>query len=38
MLHYDSINISEEIDLVKSKSSKECEIFNYWRFRHWFKF
>ena len=29
MLHYDSIDISEEIDLDKSNNSKECMICHY---------
>ena len=33
MLEYDRINISEEIDLNKTSSSKECDIFHYWYFK-----
>ena len=35
MLHYDSVDISEEIDLDKSNNSKEC---HYWFFNHGFTF
>ena len=29
MLHYDRINISEEIDVSKTSASKECDICHY---------
>ena len=38
MLHYDSIDINEEIDLDKSNNSKECMICHYWFFNHGFTF
>ena len=38
MLYYDRIDLSEEIDVAKSNSSKECIIFHYWFFNHEFKF
>ena len=38
MLYYDRIDISEGIDLAKSKNSKQCMIFHYWFFNHGFKF
>ena len=38
MLHYDNVDISEEIDLDKSNNSKECVICHYWFFNHGFTF
>ena len=38
MLYCDRIDISEEIDLAKSKNSKECMIYHYWYFHHGFNF
>ena len=38
MLHYNIINISEEIDPAKSNDSKECMICHYFLFNHRFKF
>ena len=32
MLEYDRINISDEIDINKTNSSKECDICLYWYF------
>ena len=32
MLEYDSIDISEGIDINKTSSSKECDICHYWYF------
>ena len=32
MLHYDRIDISEEIDVNKTSASKECDIYHYWYF------
>ena len=32
MLYYDRIHVSEEIDINKTSSSKECDICNYWYF------
>ena len=32
MLEYDRIDISEGIDINKTSSSKECDIFHYWYF------
>ena len=32
MLEYDSIDISEGIDINKTKTSKECDICHYWHF------
>ena len=32
MLEYNRINISEEIDINKTNTSKECKIFHYWYF------
>ena len=33
MLEYDRINISEGIDIKKTKASKECKICHYWYFK-----
>ena len=33
MLEYDRIDISEEIDINKANSSKECDIYHYWYFK-----
>ena len=33
MLEYDRINISEDIDVNKTNSSKECDICHYWYFK-----
>ena len=30
MLHFDRINVSEEIDVNKTSASKECDICHYW--------
>ena len=38
MLYYNRIDISEEIDLTKSNSSKECMIFHHWFFNYGFRF
>ena len=38
MLYYNRIDIGKEIDLAKSKSSKECMICHYWFFNHGFEF
>ena len=38
MFHYDRIDLSEGIDLTKSGNSKECIVFHYWYFSHWFEF
>ena len=38
MLYYNSIDISEEIDLAKSNDSKECIIYHYVFFNHRFGF
>ena len=38
MLYYDRIDISEGIDLTKSKKTKECMISYYWLYNHGFKF
>ena len=38
MLYYDRSDISEEIDLDKSNSSKECMFCHFWIFNHGFKF
>ena len=38
MLYYDRIDISEGIDLTKSKRTKECMISCYWLYNHGFKF
>ena len=35
---YYKCSISEEIDLAKSSSNKECMIWHYWFFNHGFKF
>ena len=32
MLEYDRIDISEGIDISKTKASKECDICHYWNF------
>ena len=32
MLEYDRIDISEGIDIDKTKKSKECNIWHYWNF------
>ena len=33
MLEYDRIDISEGIDVNKSRLSKECDIYHYWYFK-----
>ena len=33
MLEYDRIDISEGIDIKKTKESKECKICHYWYFK-----
>ena len=33
MLEYDRIDISEGIDLYKTNTSKECDIYHYWYFK-----
>ena len=33
MLEYDRIHISEEADINKTNSSKECDICHYWYFK-----
>ena len=33
MLEYDRINISEGIDVNKTRASKECDICHYWYFK-----
>ena len=39
MLHYDRIDVSEEIDVNKTFASKECDVYHYWYFLHYsFKF
>ena len=38
MIYYNRIDISEVIDLTKSKNSKECMICHYWFFNHGLKF
>ena len=32
MLHYDRIDVSEDIDVKKANASKECIICHYWCF------
>ena len=32
MLYYDRIDVSEGIDVNKTRASKECDICNYWYF------
>ena len=32
MLHYDRIDVFEEIDINKTSASKECDICHYWYF------
>ena len=32
MLYYDSIDLSEGIDVNKTRKSKECDICHYWYF------
>ena len=38
MLHYDRIDLSEEINRTKSKNNIECIVCHYWYFNHGFKF
>ena len=38
MLYYDRTDISEGIDLANNKNSKQCMIFHYWFYNHWFEF
>ena len=39
MLHYDRLDVSEEIDVNKTFASKECDVSHYWYFLHYsFKF
>ena len=33
MLEYDRTDISEGIDIKKTKASKECKIYHYWYFK-----
>ena len=33
MMEYDSINISEGIDVNKTSASQECDICHYWYFK-----
>ena len=33
MLEYDRIDTSEGIDVNKTSSSKECDIYHYWNFK-----
>ena len=33
MLEYDRIDISEGIDIIKTRASKECDICHYWYFK-----
>ena len=33
MLEYDRIDISEGIDVNKTRESKECDIYHYWYFK-----
>ena len=33
MLQYERIDASEEIDVNKTKPSKECKLFHYWFFK-----
>ena len=33
MLEYDTIDISEGIDINKTNASKECDICHYWYFK-----
>ena len=33
MIEYERIDISEEIDVNKTKLSKECDICHYWYFK-----
>ena len=33
MLEYDTIDISEEIDINKTNASKKCKICHYWYFK-----
>ena len=34
MLEYNRIDISEGIDVNKTRESKECDICHYWYFKH----
>ena len=39
MLYFDIIDVSEGIDVNKTSSSKECDIYHYWYFLNYsFKF
>ena len=39
MLHFDRIDVSEEIDVNKASASKECDTCHYWYFLNYsFKF
>ena len=38
MLYYDETDLSKEIDVCKSNSSKECTVCHYWFFNHGCKF
>ena len=33
MLEYDRIDILEEIDVIKTNASKECDVCHYWYFK-----
>ena len=37
-MYYDRIDMSQGIDLAKSRKSKECMISHHLFFNHWFKF
>ena len=32
MVHYDRIDVFEEVNVNKTSESKECNIFHYWYF------
>ena len=39
VLYFDRIDVSEEIDVIKARASKECDICHYWYFLNYgFKF
>ena len=32
MVHYDRIDVFEEVNVIKTSESTECNIFHYWYF------
>ena len=34
MSQYERIDVSEEVDIIKSNESKECMLYHYWNFKY----